>query len=169
MGTIKIVLIICGPLFGLITFFLLKNYNSGYGTLALKRWVIRTAFFTLLLFITSIILYFIIPEQQDKILNNKMMVKINDIEKSIGILNEYIDNQKEIIKESNLNLEQLKTEHKQLEQIVHAERETVESLLKVYDYRQRKSKWLDYGVLFIMGIITTLICNGLMSLWQKEK
>lgn len=169
MEPIKIVLIIGGPLFGFITFLLLRHYNSGLGgSLYSKRWFLRIAVITLLLSLTSIVLYFAIPNKQNKILDNQLIIKIDEYEKAIKELNEYANNQTNKLKETNLRLEELKAEHKKLELIVQAERKAIESLLEINDKRQAKQKWIDRGISFLMGIIYTLIYY-VINYWQKKK
>ncbi|WP_289054184.1 hypothetical protein [Carboxylicivirga marina] len=59
MELIKIVLLGCILSFAIITILLFRFYNNGYGSLASKRPIKNVIIVTLLLFIISIILYYI--------------------------------------------------------------------------------------------------------------
>jgi hypothetical protein len=59
----RIFLLIGSPLLGIISFFLLRYYNNGYGQgLYSKRWYFRFGILSIVLSITSFILYFINPD-----------------------------------------------------------------------------------------------------------
>ena len=124
---------------------------------------------TFILSLASIILYFVVPNNNDKILGNQLNIKINEVEKSINGLNEYIKSQTVKINETNQKLDELKTEHKKLEPIVQIERKSVESLFVISEKRQAKQKWIDYGISFIMGIISTLVCNSIVKILQRKR
>ncbi len=163
MEPIKIVLAIIIPVFGLSTFFLFRHYNSGYDTLASKSWAIKTALLTFILFLASIILYFLIPLKGNHQTENQAITRIEEVKKLINDLNNYVDKQKDSLQEANTRLKQLQSTHNQLQPIVNAERETVDSLLDFNESRHRKEKWMDTIISSIIGAILTLMITNFFS------
>ena len=170
MESLKISLIIVGPLLGLITFLLLRHYNSGLGgSLYSKRWYLRISIVTFLLSITFISLHFILPNKQNQLLDSQLTIRYNEFEKSIKEINQYLETQKKELKETNQQLNELKIEHEKLEPIVKSERKTIESLFEISDKRQTEQRLIDYMISFILGIFSTWFYNQMVKVIEKRK
>lgn len=166
MGFLKTILLLCGPLLVLVTFLLLRFYNNGYGSLDSKRWALITSPFTFIFAITSIVLYIIFPKQ-DVIFDKKDIETLEDLEEMVIYLNDFIGVQREEIESLSLKLDQLNSEHLELEQIVELEKEMVLSVLSAFDYWHHKRIWYEYLAAFFIGIFATLVGSALIEFFTN--
>jgi len=168
MESIKIFLIICGPILGLISFILLRHYNSGLGgSLYSKRWYLRIGITIFLFSLTSFIFYFIIPNRQEKVYENQSIVKIEEAKKRVNELDKQIKNLNVEVEERKLLLEKLQSEQEKLESIVKAERKVLKSLLEFNEKQKLKQKRLNIVITLIMGIISSLIAHVILEILKK--
>lgn len=80
MGTIRLILIISSPIFGIISYLTLSYYNSGQGgSLNSKRGYLKIGILTILLSIISLILYFINPIFLYDIFNSQIINKLGTL------------------------------------------------------------------------------------------
>ena len=93
------------------------------------------------------------------------MVKLMQVQDSINNLSEFIHQQKEQIKQSQHAVESLIIEQKSLKFVVEANREVVDSILKLHANRVSANVWqerfIGFGLCIASSLIASLIWAGI--------
>jgi chromosome segregation ATPase len=98
----------------------------------------------------------------------KQLESLNNVEKSINALNEFVKNQKERLKTSQVAIEQLQEERNKLKPVLEADRKIVEALFQIQAEKQQKNIWLDRAFGFFIGVASSLV-GSLVWAYAKRK
>jgi hypothetical protein len=98
-------------------------------------------------------------EKRNSLMYEKQIDSLNQIENSINILKEFVQNQKKYLEESQIAVNLLKEEEELLKPVVEADRKIVDALFKIQAQQQSKSIWLDRAFGFFIGIASSLVAS----------
>jgi len=82
-------------------------------------------------------------ERQESLVYEKQLESLNNIEGSIDALREFVKNQKENLKTSQIAIKELEGEREKLKPVVEADRKVVDALFQLQAEKQKQSIWLD--------------------------
>jgi hypothetical protein len=88
---------------------------------------------------------------------------LNNIEGSIDALREFVKNQKENLKTSQIAIKELEGEREKLKPVVEADRKVVDALFQLQAEKQKQSIWLDRAFGFFIGIASSLVATLLWA------
>lgn len=89
------------------------------------------------------------------------IVKLDEIENSLTELQDFISKQKDKLRKTETLVASLKEEKLKLEPIVKANRETVNSLLKLQQENYRKQIWTERVFGFFIGLASSLLASSI--------
>lgn len=90
---------------------------------------------------------------------NAQIKQLNDTEKSLKTLLEFVSAQKDRVTQNEKNIQQLESEKQRLEPLVSADRATVDALFKAQEERARENasqeRWIGFG----LGILASMLAS----------
>lgn len=101
-----------------------------------------------------------------------LKVQIEELEKldqGLNKLSAFIQLQKEQLNEKQSVISELEKKRSQLEPIVESQAEVVDAIFKVQEQRAQRSKWIDLGIGFVLGILGSLIASVALQLIDRRK
>lgn len=101
-----------------------------------------------------------------------LKVQIEELEKldqGLNKLSAFIQLQKEQLNEKQSVISELEEKRSQLEPIVESQAEVVDAIFKVQEQRAQRSKWIDLGIGFVLGILGSLIASVALKLIDRRK
>ena len=92
---------------------------------------------------------------------------LDEIQASLTELVKYIESQKQSIINENIVLKNLKSEKRELEPIINANREVVNQIFKQQEKRSKWEFWLSIGLGFLLGIFASFFGSILFSSYRR--
>src|SRR5690606_39022865 len=102
----------------------------------------------------------------------ELMAQIQELEKldsGLTQLSSFIQSQKAQLNEKQAVISELERKRSELEPIVNSHSEIVEAIFKVQEQRAQRSKWLDLGIGFALGILGSLIASVIFKLVERRR
>lgn len=97
------------------------------------------------------------------------MDTLTNVQTSINNLSEFVINQKEQLRQSEEAVNSLKKEQEALKPMVNADREVVDSILRLQAERATSSAWQERLIGFGLGIVGSLIASLILSGIRRGK
>jgi len=97
------------------------------------------------------------------------MKTLTEVQASINNLSDFVKNQKEQLKQSEQAVESLKKEQEALKPMVNADREVVDSILRLQAERATSNVWQERLIGFGLGIVGSLISSLIWSGIKRGK
>ena len=97
------------------------------------------------------------------------IAKLDGVSENLIELQDYIDNQKSELIETEAYIKALEEENSKLEPVVQANRKAVEQILQLQQERETKSAWLGYLMSFLLGIFSSVVAEIIMARTRKGK
>jgi len=94
---------------------------------------------------------------------------LNKVKDSLNSLLEFVDSQNVKLRESEDLVNHLKTEQEKLRPIVETNRQVIDAILDLQYQKSRSDVWLDRGLGFLTGILTSVIAAFLLRFFDKTK
>lgn len=101
-----------------------------------------------------------------------LVAQIQELEKldsGLAQLSNFIQSQKAQLNEKQAVISELERKRSELEPIVNSQSEIVEAIFKVQEQRAQRSKWLDLGIGFALGILGSLIASVIFKLVERRR
>lgn len=147
---------------------------------AVERWVAnykKMPFITVTITITTVALFVsfgMYLDYRDKVKQKELRNQYIDYDKQISQLDEtegnlknligFIQEQKISLRDTQIQIDELKIEQNELAPVVEANRETIEAIFQAQEKRSRKSVWKERGIGFLMGLATSFIATVMWSI-----
>ncbi len=150
-------------LLGIAKRFSLLNFKFGRRavTLLVAMWLIGSASAVYLIFVQEV-------ERPDES-NDGVAYKIDVLQKNLEHLFLYVENQKRQIATQEKMLAQLSAEKEELEPVVKAQRTLVSKILELEHERYQSRQWLEAGMGFLLGVISSLLASAMWDSYRKRK
>ena len=101
------------------------------------------------------------------------IAELNNISSNLEELQTFIANQKTQLEETEIALQKLEQEQKQLQPVVEANREVVDTLLNSYiEAHERQSQqniWRERILGFFSGVLSSLVATQILGFWRWWK
>ena len=94
---------------------------------------------------------------------------LSEVQESINNLSAFIKDQKDQLKQSQQAVESLKKEQEVLKPVVEADRQIVDSLLRIQADRAKANVWQERLIGFGLGILGSLIASLIWSAIRRGK
>jgi len=143
---------------------LLRSGAIGFVRLFSQKDIIFTFIASIIIGVSTLILHssFSLFEAPSKKGNIELqIVKLDEIENSLMELQEFITNQKDKLRKTETLVASLKEEKLKLEPIVKANRETINSLLKLQQENYHKQIWTERVFGFFIGFASSLFASSI--------
>ncbi len=95
--------------------------------------------------------------------------KLETMQASLEEFQEFISQQKKRLEMDKVAVDNLKNEKDQLEPIVKADREIVESILELQQERFRKQVWKERFIGFLIGFLSSLAASSVFIFLNRKK
>ncbi|HDI1213721.1 MULTISPECIES: hypothetical protein [Aeromonas] len=97
------------------------------------------------------------------------METLTEVQKSINNLSTFVATQKEQLRQSEEAINSLKKEEEALKPMVNADRDVVDSILRLQAERAASSAWQERLIGFGLGIVGSLIASLIWSGFRRGK
>ncbi|WP_368232708.1 hypothetical protein [Aeromonas sp. s3] len=97
------------------------------------------------------------------------METLTKVQKSINNLSTFVATQKEQLRQSEEAINSLKKEEEALKPMVNADRDVVDSILRLQAERAASSAWQERLIGFGLGIVGSLIASLIWSGFRRGK
>lgn len=108
-------------------------------------------------------------EKEESLVYERQLASLNEIEGSIDALREFVKNQKEDLKMSQVAVDKLKEEQQKLKPVVEADRKVIDALFKIQAEQQQKNIWLDRAFGFFIGIASSLVASLFWAYIRRKR
>ena len=98
-------------------------------------------------------------QRQTNLSYSAQLNSLNQIEKNLGSLIQYIETQKIKLKESQDVINQLQSEHERLKPIIDADKQVIDAIFGAQEARQQKGRYIGYAISFTVGVISSLTAS----------
>ncbi|MBW2664450.1 MAG: hypothetical protein JRD93_21355 [Deltaproteobacteria bacterium] len=98
---------------------------------------------------------------------NEQIQALNDVEKSLNNLVDFVGRQKHKLRESEDILNALKKEHDTLKPVIETEREIIQKIFAIQSKRYMDNIWKERVVSFFVGVLASVIASFLYGLFQR--
>ena len=99
----------------------------------------------------------------------KQVEVLDQVQVSIDNLREFVNRQRDQLKNQQDVLESLKNEKEKLEPLVKADREVVESLFRIQAERNKSNIWVDRLFGFLLGIVGSLLASLIWTVTRRKR
>jgi hypothetical protein len=128
---------------------------------------------TALVVMFTISLFWLFPSLfikiSEKATYKEQQERLNEVEKSLRDLSNFVWEQKKQLKESEDILTDLREKHTQLKPVVDLEEKTVSNILDLQASRTRAAIWSDRGYGIIFGFLTSYCANFVWYRFRRIK
>lgn len=141
----------------------------------IKKWLLGSSLHLILAVISAIISVLLILNQNAPVKYesesefSSQIETLNGVEKNLVHLINFIHNQKQMITEAHVTLGKLKDEREKIKPLVEADRQVVESLLRIQNEQTKREILTDRIIGFFIGIAASLTASFLYAFAAKRK
>ena len=111
-------------------------------------------------------------KRRENLSYTQQVENLNKVQESLNDLTQFVELQRERLKESEDIVNNLKTEHEKLKPVVEADRKTIEALFDLQYQKSRSDIWKERGIGFILGVLGSVVASfiyGLMSRFRNRR
>ena len=162
-SVILAVISIVAALFGYLTSRGLKEYRY-------HKWMLSSVAMIISILSISVSIYYFnnIPDIQKPSDLRSQLARLDNVQKSLSDLNEFLKEQRTRLKDTESTIQNLEKERDKLKPLVEADRKTVEALASIIEERQLKNIWKERIYIFLFGIISSLLATVLFRLISSK-
>ncbi|MFC5044699.1 hypothetical protein ACFSTE_22410 [Aquimarina hainanensis] len=99
----------------------------------------------------------------------KQIEDLDSVSKSLENLKDFIEEQKNSLKDNERTIQELESEKEKLKPIVETQKATVEAILKAHSTSQKRARWFDYLMGFFIGVASSAIVSLVFYYFQNGK
>lgn len=110
--------------------------------------------------------YAVVKEIKKPVSNeiNDQLIRLNDVEKSLKTLIQFVESQKKRLSEAESTINKLKAEKTKIEPLVKADRKSLDAIFALQEERSSRSLWTERFMGALLGVISSLLASVIYRL-----
>lgn len=100
------------------------------------------------------------------------ITELNKMESSLHVLTDFVQDQKQKLKESEELVAALKTEQARLQPVVEADRRAIQAVFDLQEERNRASvrreRWIGFGLGVLASFVASFIFAVIVQMWKRN-